>query len=154
MIKGLLKSLFKTVRKLEAWVEEAPTPNTNNYSKSTKTLTLENGARYEQRTPRFKVANVWDYLKFKEDTQAYHISQVLAFDEWTSMEEILRRVKELFQVEYKNERSLYPYLKTLVDSGLLEVNVTGGKMRWRKKSLMISIDEEEVVVNPLTQTLQ
>jgi DNA-binding PadR family transcriptional regulator len=65
------------------------------------------------------------------------------------MEEILRRVKELFGIEYQNERSLYPYLKTLVDSGLLEASVVGGKMRWKKKSLMITVSEWEEMEAPI-----
>ncbi|MDP2665888.1 MAG: hypothetical protein Q8P05_00060 [Candidatus Diapherotrites archaeon] len=132
-------------------------PITERPQKGTQTTILTTQITEENvnHSPRFRIVNLWDYLKFREDTQAYHISHVLSFDEWTAMDEILRRVKELFQVEYKNERSLYPYLKTLVDSGLLEVNVAGGKMRWRKKTLMISLEEEEEAVVPASaQSLQ
>ena len=55
-----------------------------------------------------EIHSVWDYLEFKQNTQAYHLSAVLGFDEWVDMTEIRRRVKEVFGVEYKNERSLYP----------------------------------------------
>ena len=72
------------------------------------------------------------------------------------MEDILRSVKELFGIEYQNERSLYPYLKTLVDSGLLESSVVGGKMRWKKKALLISVEEldREMMVQQTTPISQ
>ncbi|MFH1240669.1 MAG: hypothetical protein V1672_05685 [Candidatus Diapherotrites archaeon] len=86
-----------------------------------------------------EIHSIWDYLKFHEHTQAHHLVNVVGFDEWVSMEEIRRRVRELFSVEYKNERSLYPYIKTLVDIGLMETSNVGGKRKWRKKDLMIKI---------------
>ena len=90
-----------------------------------------------------EIHGVWDYLKFKANTQAYHLSNVLGFDEWVDMTEIRRRIKELFKVEYKNERSLYPYLKTLTDVGLMESNSIGGRMQWRKHDLMVKINKKE-----------
>jgi DNA-binding PadR family transcriptional regulator len=99
---------------------------------------------------------MWDHLTFKEGTQAHHITKVLDYEEWISMEEILRRVNELFGILYQNERSLYPYLKTLVDAGLLEANMVGGKMKWRKKNLIITVGEEieeEIVNRPVSQPL-
>ena len=68
---------------------------------------------------------------------------MLGFDEWVDMTEIRRRIKELFRVEYKNERSLYPYLKTLTDVGLMESNSIGGRMQWRKHDLMVKINKKE-----------
>lgn len=87
-----------------------------------------------------EIHSVWDYIKFVEQSQAHHICSVLGFEEWVTMEEILRRIKEIFGVEYKNERSLYPYIKTLVDCGFLETTAFGGKMKWRKKEVIIKIN--------------
>lgn len=92
-----------------------------------------------------EIHSLWDYLKFKENTQAFHISGVMGFEEWISMEEIMRRIRELFGVEYRNCRSLYPYLKTLVDCGLFECLDVGGTRKWRKKDLIIKIKEEKKV---------
>ena len=57
------------------------------------------------------------------------------------MAEIRRRVKELFGADYKNERSLYPYLKTLTDVGLMESTSIGGRMQWRKHDLLIKVSK-------------
>ena len=68
---------------------------------------------------------------------------MLGFVYCVVMTEIRRRIKELFRVEYKNERSLYPYLKTLTDVGLMESNSIGGRMQWRKHDLMVKINKKE-----------
>jgi len=81
--------------------------------------------------------NVWQYIKPKENTQAEHVLSVISFDDWQDMDEIRKRIKDLFCIEYKHEKSLYPYIKTLVDIGLLETNSVGGKRKWRKKELPI-----------------
>ncbi len=91
----------------------------------------------------FEVRSIWDFLQFNEHTQAFHLASVIRFDEWATMDEIRRRIFELFQVDYENERSLYPYLKTMVDIGLIETNSIGGKRKWRKKDLLIKIEKEE-----------
>lgn len=88
-----------------------------------------------------QVHSIWDYISFTAHSQAFHICNVLGFEEWVSMDEILRRIKELFGAEYKNDRSLYPYIKTLVDCTLLETTGFGGKKHWRKKELLIRIEE-------------
>lgn len=93
----------------------------------------------KEEKPIEEVHSIWDYIKFIEQSQAHHICSVIGFEEWVSMEEILRRVKEIFRIEYKNERSLYPYIKTLVDCGLVENTAVGGKMKWRKKEALIKI---------------
>ena len=90
-----------------------------------------------------EVRSIWDFLQFNEHTQAFHLASVIRFDEWATMDEIRRRIFELFQVDYENERSLYPYLKTMVDIGLFETNNIGGKRKWRKKDLLIKIEKEE-----------
>ena len=88
-----------------------------------------------------EIHSIWDHLKFVENTQAFHLVSVIGFEEWVSMDEIMRRVKELFNTEYQNERSLYPYIKTLVDCGLFEVSNVGGKRKWRKKELLIALKQ-------------
>lgn len=90
-----------------------------------------------------EVRSIWDFLQFNEHTQAFHLASVIRFDEWATMDEIRRRIFELFQIDYENERSLYPYLKTMVDIGIIETNNIGGKRKWRKKDLLIKIDKEE-----------
>ncbi len=92
---------------------------------------------------KIEVHSVWDFLQFNQHTQAFHLASVIRFDEWVTMDEIRRRIFELFQVDYENERSLYPYLKTMVDIGLIETNNIGGKRKWRKKDLLIKIEREE-----------
>ncbi len=92
---------------------------------------------------KLEVRSIWDFLQFNEHTQAFHLASVIRFDEWVTMDEIRRRIFELFQVDYENERSLYPYLKTMVDIGLIETNNIGGKRKWRKKDLLIKIEREE-----------
>ncbi|MCR4368835.1 MAG: hypothetical protein NUV67_02920 [archaeon] len=87
-----------------------------------------------------EIHSIWDYLRLSENTQAAHILAVLGFEEWISMEEILRRIKEVFHMDYKNDRSLYPYIKTLVDIGLLETTSVGGKKKWRKRDVLIKLE--------------
>ena len=55
------------------------------------------------------------------------------------MEEIMRRVREVFHVDYQNDRSLYPYVKTLVDIGIVETQSAGGKKKWRKRDLLVKL---------------
>lgn len=90
-----------------------------------------------------EVYSLWDYLQFVSNTQAAHIKDVIGFDEWVSMDEIRRRVLELFGINYKNEKSLYAYVKTLTDIGLLETINAGGKRKWRKKALLIRVKRLE-----------
>ena len=98
-----------------------------------------------------KFVSVWDYLQFRENTQAMHLSKVIGFEEWVSMREILRRIKELFNAEYQNEKSLYPYLKSLTDIGLFETSDVGGTRKWRKKEILIRLlpekKEEKAIEN-------
>lgn len=90
-----------------------------------------------------EVRSIWDFLQFNEHTQAFHLASVIRFDEWATMDEIRRRIFELFQVDYENERSLYPYLKTMVDIGIIETNSIGGKRKWRKKDLLVKLEKED-----------
>lgn len=81
--------------------------------------------------------NIWEYIKPKENTQAHHILSVVILDDWLDMDQIREKIKNLFFIEYKHEKSLYPYIKTLVDVGLLETTSVGGKRKWKKKNLSI-----------------
>jgi hypothetical protein len=131
LIKSAVRRLLRTFKHLEAWAEEP------------KTLYIEPALRVEEGKTVEEIYSLWDYLAFKENTQAFHLTNVVGFDEWVDMGEIRRRISELFQINYKNERSLYPYLKTLVDIGLVESTSIGGRMRWRKKDLIIKIKKVE-----------
>jgi len=90
-----------------------------------------------------EIHSVWDYLQFKANTQAFHLAAVLGFDEWVDMGEIRRRIRELFGADYKNERSLYPYLKTLTDIGMMESSSVGGRMQRRKQDLLLKVGRKE-----------
>jgi hypothetical protein len=99
-----------------------------------------------EQPPLFEeIHSIWDYLSFRDNSQAYFISKIVGFEEWVGMDEILRRIEEIFQIKFKNERSLYPYIKTLVDVGLFEANSAGGKMKWRKKEVLIKITRKKKV---------
>ncbi len=99
-----------------------------------------------------EIYSIWDYLEFKENTQAYYLVKIMGFEEWISMEEIKRRILELFGVSFKHEKSLYSYLKTLVDAGLLEYSNHGGRRLWRKKDLIIRLKKKKE--KSLTSELQ
>jgi DNA-binding PadR family transcriptional regulator len=73
----------------------------------------------------------------KENTQAQHILSAVISEDWLDMDQIREKIKNLFFIEYKHEKSLYPYIKTLVDIGLLETSSVGGKRKWKKKNLVI-----------------
>ena len=154
----MLRRVFSSLKSLQTWAEQdqevrAPQKKNRVNENGGETRTVNLGGAEGKK--QYKVINVWKYLTFKEGTQAHHLTKVLDFEEWVWMEEILRRVNELFGVTYQNVRSLYPYLKTLVDTGLLEANMLGGKMRWRKKSLLQTIElleeEEAILATPPTQ---
>ncbi len=152
LIKSLLRAFFHGINKIQSWVDESdksevpdllqPDLQRNTITGKNEGFRVDDKERGPVRATRHHIINVWDYLTFKEGTQAHHVTRVLDFEEWIPMNEILHRVNELFGITYQNERSLYPYMKTLVDAGLLEANMVGGKMRWRKKNLLISVSDE------------
>lgn len=80
---------------------------------------------------------IWDILKVKENTQAEHIITSIPSDKWITMDEIRHNIKLNFNVEYSNEKSLYPYLKTLTDINLIKLNNTGKKRTWKKNVIFI-----------------
>lgn len=149
MFKLIIRKVFRSLRSIQEWADEGSANeriNQNKHINQNQTINKSVNQITQMSVPQYRIINVWNYLKFKEGSQAHHITKVLDFEEWIPMDEILRRVNELFGVQYQNERSLYPYLKTLVDAGLLEASMLGGKMRWRKKNLMqtINLMEEEI----------
>ncbi len=106
---------------------------------------------YSQKEEPEEIHSIWDYIKMNEHTQAAHIASVLGFDEWISMDEILRRIREIFGMDYKNDRSLYPYIKTLVDVGLVETSSVGGKKKWRKRDILIKLRTKKIIVEEETE---
>lgn len=132
VLKQVLRKIFKIFKSINDWVEIE--------DKQIQKKEIEENETPEQAKT---IHSIWDYLKFNENTQAHHLNAVLNFNEWIDMDEIRRRVVELFGVEYKNEKSLYPYIKTLADIGLIETTSAGGRRKWRKKSVLIVIAEEK-----------
>ncbi|MEM0360234.1 MAG: hypothetical protein QXK06_02770 [Candidatus Diapherotrites archaeon] len=129
VFRGMLAKLFKKLEKLREWAESED----KLYSQS---VAVEE--------PKEKaIGSIWDFLQFTENTQAFHLVNVIGFEEWVDMEEIRRRIREIFSVEYKNEKSLYPYLKTLTDINLFESTNIGGRRKWRKKELLFEIEREK-----------
>ncbi len=84
-----------------------------------------------------EINTIWDILKIKENTQAEHIIKSTPADKWVTMDEIRHNIKIQFNVEYINEKSLYPYLKTLVDINLIKMNNIGKKRTWKKNIIVI-----------------
>jgi hypothetical protein len=84
-----------------------------------------------------EINTIWDILKIKENTQAEHIIKSTPSDKWVTMDEIRNNIKIQFNVEYSNEKSLYPYLKTLVDIDLIRVNNQGKKRTWKRNVIVI-----------------
>ena len=128
--KSIIRKAIQSFTKLKEWAEEEPK----------KTIYPDTGTEETEKT---EVYRLWDYFQPKENTQTFHLVGIIGFDEWVDMEEIRRRIKELFRIEYKNERSLYPYIKTLVDLGLLETSSVGGRRKWRKRELLFKIEKKK-----------
>ena len=127
-IKPLISGLFKIFDNVKDWADE-DTKVYHNITEEKESL----------------INSMWDFLSFTENTQAFHLINVIGFEEWVNMEEIRRRIKEIFSVEYKNEKSLYPYLKTLTDVNLFESSNIGGRRKWRKKDLLFELETEKEV---------
>lgn len=84
-----------------------------------------------------KINTIWDVIKPKENTQAEHIINCLLDDQWMDMDELKQRIKLQYNIEYQNEKSLYPYIKTLTDINLVKLNNTGKKRTWKKNIIFI-----------------
>ncbi|MFA5745359.1 MAG: hypothetical protein WC932_00665 [archaeon] len=84
-----------------------------------------------------KINTIWDIIKARENTQAEHIINCLPDDEWIDMEDLKNRIKLQYNIEYQNEKSLYPYIKTLTDINLIKLNNTGKKRTWKKNVIII-----------------
>ena len=129
LLKKLIGKMFQALEHIKEWAE-----------------TGELIYQKEDEETSKGIYSLWDFLSFSENTQAFHLVNVIGFDEWVDMEEIRRRIKEVFSIEYKNEKSLYPYLKTMTDINLFETTSIGGRRKWRKKNLLFEIEmknEEE-----------
>jgi hypothetical protein len=136
---NLIKKLFKKNNEKKQSIE---TKENEIYSEDIKSNNPEENT----------IISVWDVIKCNEHTQAYHLVSVIPFDEWIDMFEIKRRIWDLFQIEYKNDRSLYPYLKTMVDLGIIETANISGKRKWRKKDLLIKIENKEKINEKIEET--
>ena len=130
VFKRIARSIFNLFHKMDAWSSDSG-------EKVYKTEETAKKAGFDE------IHSVWDHLSIRPNTQAFHLSSVLGFDEWVDMSEIRRRVKEFFGADYKNERSLYPYLKTMTDIGLMESTNIGGRMQWRKQDLLVKVSKKE-----------
>ena len=119
------------------------------FKKETISNSVDNSIYEKEKEEVEEIHSVWDYLSFLDNSQASHLSAVLSFEEWISMDEILRRIRDVFHMDYKNIRSLYPYIKTLVDVGIVETSNVGGKKKWRKKDILIKLQgkKEENKIN-------
>jgi len=84
-----------------------------------------------------QISTIWDVIKARENTQAEHIINCLPDDEWIDMEDLKNRIKLQYNVEYQNEKSLYPYIKTLTDINLIKLNNSGKKRTWKKNIIII-----------------
>jgi hypothetical protein len=113
----------------------------------------ENAVETPKTTENTEIISIWDVINCNEHTQAYHLVSVIPYDEWIDMDEIRRRIWDLFQIEYKNDRSLYPYLKTMVDLGLIETSNIGGRRKWRKKDLLVKLNEQTKVKETIEQKI-
>ena len=144
VIKILIRSLFNAMNKIKTWSETEKTkeekpiyanPSETLFSETPDELDCALDTVLEKKT----VFSLWDFVSFKEGSQAEHLISVVGFDEWLSMDEIRHRIESFLGVAYKNQRSLYPYIKTLVDCGFFDATSVGGIRKWRKKDYLIDL---------------
>jgi hypothetical protein len=149
------KNLFqKSEENLKEAIEEEKKLYKKEHNIPQERENIEETPEKEENEIETKIISIWDVIKCNEYTQAYHLVSVIPYDEWIDMTEIRRRIWDLFQIEYKNDRSLYPYLKTMVDLGLIETNNIGGKRKWRKKDLLIKMNEKKEKSTEISQKLE
>lgn len=142
VLRKLVKTLFGFLKDIREWSEEpdeiiATTEKTQETGEILIAREQETVISPPKEEKVKEIHSIWDYLKIRDNTQAHHLTSVIGF-EWIEMREIRRRIKEQFGMEYMNERSLYPYIKTFTDCGLFESSDVGGKRKWRKKEIIIS----------------
>ncbi|MDD5163210.1 MAG: hypothetical protein PHD95_03310 [Candidatus ainarchaeum sp.] len=135
VLKRVVRLIMGFFKDVKDWSEEPAATSPELPKKELKIELLAEKAAFKE------VHSVWDYLKIRENTQAHHLASVIGF-EWIEMLEIRRRIKEQFGMEYQNERSLYPYIKTFTDCGLFESTDIGGKRKWRRKNILITTQGE------------
>lgn len=132
----LIKKIFQRNNNYNSKTEKEKKNEENNIEKKQN--------KQEEKEEKIEVIHsLWDFLEFNENTQSFHIISVMGFDEWVTMDELRRRIIEIFKINYKNEKSLYPYIKTLVDVGLLETTNIGGRRQWRKRELLIKLKKKK-----------
>lgn len=127
VLKKMVRLLVGFFNDIKQWSEEPEEAR----------IEIQKSSLESKKTQVKEIHSIWDYLNIRENTQAHHLISVIGF-EWVEMIEIRRRITEQFSMEYKNERSLYPYIKTFTDCGLFECSDVGGKRKWRKKNILIS----------------
>ena len=130
VLKKFVRFLLKGFKRIEKWAQEEP-----------HSVYIQKNIQQKAEEKIF--FTIWDFLQFIDNTQAFHLINVLGFEEWVDMQEIRRRIQEIFGASYKNERSLYPYLKTLVDLGLIETSNVGGRRKWRKKECVLEFEDKK-----------
>jgi len=131
-MKGIVRGVIQALLKVANWAGTEDKPDTG------ETI-YEAGEGDEGTKATEEVHSIWDYLTFTENSQAFHLVGVVGFEEWVDMEEIKRRIEEVYGIKYGNDRSLYPYIKTLADAGLFESTSAGGRRKWRKRDLLIKL---------------
>ncbi|MFH1225104.1 MAG: hypothetical protein V1676_04860 [Candidatus Diapherotrites archaeon] len=129
MLKGFVRGIMGALLKVANWA------STEGKAPAEETIY----ERQKGEPASEEVHSIWDYLEFAENSQAFHLVGVVGFEEWVDMAEIKRRIAEIYKIEYKNDRSLYPYIKTLTDAGLFETTSAGGRRKWRKRDLVIKL---------------
>lgn len=134
-MKSIVRGLINALARVASWA------NTESTAPVKDTIYAEEAT--EDTGTKEEVHSIWDYLEFVENSQAFHIVGIVGFEEWIDMEEIKRRIQEIYGIEYGNDRSLYPYIKTLADAGLFESTSAGGRRKWRKRDLLIRIGAEK-----------
>ncbi len=96
-----------------------------------------------------EIDSLWNYIHALQNTQAYYLIETINFEEWTTMDEIRDKIKLYYGAEFKNQKSLYPYLKTLVDIGFIETNNIDGKKKWKKKEILLKIAKKKKEVEEI-----
>ncbi|MFH1256366.1 MAG: hypothetical protein V1494_03670 [Candidatus Diapherotrites archaeon] len=125
-MKSVIRFILRAFNRVSTWAAIDEKKEQKSESPSKKPEELE-------------IQSIWNYLSFNDNTQAFHLAGIIGFEEWVTMDEIRRRIEEVYQTRYLNDRSLYPYIKTLVDCGLFETTNVGGRRKWRKKELLLKL---------------
>ena len=132
-------------KKEEKKIKKKNVSNNSNYQNIDSFKQKEIVKEVDNENSQLYLEDLWNYIDPIKNTQPYHLLNVIGFDEWVDMNEIRKRIKQMFFIEYKNEKSLYPYIKTLSDVGLLETSSVGGKRKWKKKEIIIKLRPKSLI---------